>query len=288
MAKAKTSTKKRNKNLSDSVKQGIVAEKLVKIYGKKKVVNEISFHVQEGEIVGLLGPNGAGKTTTFYMVTGLVKPNGGKVFLDGKNIEKLPMYKRALGGIGYLPQENSIFRKLSVEDNIKAVLDIQGKEKDYIEETTDRLIGELKLEQVRKQKAFTLSGGEKRRAEVARILAINPRFILLDEPFTGIDPMAIEGIQNVITSLRDRHGIGILITDHNALETLYFMDRAYVVYEGELKVEATYSELFGSRSKGEVNEEKRELVKAYYLGESFNFEDIKKIQKFKDKQIKQT
>jgi lipopolysaccharide export system ATP-binding protein len=265
----------------DNSKEGIVADKLVKIYGRKRVVDEVSFHVKQGEIVGLLGPNGAGKTTTFYMIVGLIASNGGNVYLDGKNIERLPMYKRALSGIGYLPQENSIFRKLTVEENIKAVLDIQGKDRSEIDLITDSLISELKLEHVRKQKAFTLSGGEKRRTEVARILAINPRFVLLDEPFTGIDPMAIEGIQNIITSLRDKRGIGILITDHNALETLYFMDRAYIVYEGQIKVEATFKELFGSKS--EINEEKREMVKAYYLGENFHFDDIKEIRKFKRK-----
>jgi lipopolysaccharide export system ATP-binding protein len=240
-------------------KHGIVAENLEKIYKKRKVVNGVSFHIKQGEIVGLLGPNGAGKTTTFYMIVGLVKPHAGSVFLNGENIAQRPMYKRALMGIGYLPQEMSIFRKLTVEDNIRAVLDIQGKDKDEIADTTNRLIGELGLEKIRKQMAFTLSGGEKRRTEVARILAINPDFLLLDEPFTGIDPIAIADIQRLVLQLKDKMGLGILITDHNVRETLKITDRAYIISEGKILVSGTSNDLIS-------NEEARRI----YLGRDFS------------------
>jgi lipopolysaccharide export system ATP-binding protein len=239
--------------------RGIVADKLEKIYRKRKVVNDISFHINKGEIVGLLGPNGAGKTTTFYMIVGLVKPDDGRVFLNGDNIATYPMYKRALMGIGYLPQEMSIFRKLTVEDNIKAVLDIQGKAKDEIDEITNNLIHELGLERIRKQKAFTLSGGEKRRTEVARILSIRPNFLLLDEPFTGIDPIAIADIQKIVLHLRDEKGLGILITDHNVRETLKITDRAYIIHEGKILVSGSSKELIN-------NEEARRI----YLGRDFS------------------
>jgi lipopolysaccharide export system ATP-binding protein len=239
--------------------RGIVADNLEKIYRKRKVVNGVSFHIKQGEIVGLLGPNGAGKTTTFYMIVGLIKPNGGSVFLNGENIAQRPMYKRALMGIGYLPQEMSIFRKLTVEDNIRAVLDIQGKDKAEIEGTVSKLINELGLEKIRKQMAFTLSGGEKRRTEVARILAINPDFLLLDEPFTGIDPIAIADIQRLILDLKDKMGLGILITDHNVRETLKITDRAYIISVGKILVSGTSNELIS-------NEEARRI----YLGRDFS------------------
>ncbi len=225
------------------IKKGIVADELVKVYGRRRVVNGVSFHVNKGEIVGLLGPNGAGKTTTFYMMVGLVKPNEGEVLLDGEDIAAYPMFRRARMGIGYLPQEMSIFRKLSVEDNIRTVLELQGNEKDEIESITDSLIRELGLEKIRKQMAYTLSGGEKRRTEVARILAIRPSFLLLDEPFTGIDPIAIADIQKIILHLNRERGLGILITDHNVRETLKITDRAYIIHEGKILVSGTSGEL---------------------------------------------
>lgn len=239
-------------------KNGILAENLVKIYKKRPVVNDITFHINKGEIVGLLGPNGAGKTTTFYMIVGLVKPDEGRVLLNGNDISDHPMYKRALMGIGYLPQEMSIFRKLTVEENIKTVLELQGKEEEEIEEITNSLIQELGLEKIRLQKAFTLSGGEKRRTEVARILAIRPSFLLLDEPFTGIDPIAIADIQNIIVHLKKERGLGILITDHNVRETLKITDRAYIIHEGRILVSGTSQELIR-------NKEARKI----YLGRDF-------------------
>lgn len=238
--------------------KGIVVQDLVKVYSRKKVVKQVNFHVNQGEIVGLLGPNGAGKTTTFYMIVGLVKPNDGRVMLDGHNIAKYPMFRRARMGIGYLPQEMSIFRKLSVEDNIRSVLDIQGKSKKEIEETTHSLLEELGLEKIRKQKGYTLSGGEKRRTEVARILAIKPRFLLLDEPFTGIDPIAIADIQKIIVHLQETRGLGILITDHNVRETLKITNRSYIINEGKILVSGTSQELI-------ENEEARRI----YLGRDF-------------------
>ncbi len=238
--------------------QGIVVQDLNKSYGKKNVVKSVNFHIKQGEIVGLLGPNGAGKTTTFYMIVGLVTPNGGRVLLDGENVARYPMYSRARLGIGYLPQENSIFRKMSVEDNIRAVLDIQGKPKDEIEKITDSLLDELGLQAIRKQKGYTLSGGEKRRTEVARILAIQPRFLLLDEPFTGIDPIAIADIQKIILHLKDTRGLGILITDHNVRETLKITNRAYIIHEGKILVSGSSEELINS-----------DEAKKYYLGMDF-------------------
>lgn len=238
--------------------EGIVADNLVKIYKKRPVVNGVTFHVRQGEVVGLLGPNGAGKTTTFYMIVGLVKPNKGRILLDGKNIARYPMFKRARMGIGYLPQEMSIFRKLSVEDNIRAVLDIQGKPKEEIEETVESLLDELGLKKIRRQLGYTLSGGEKRRTEVARILSIKPRFLLLDEPFTGIDPIAIADIQKIIIQLKETRNLGILITDHNVRETLKITDRAYIKHEGRILVSGTRDELV-------TNED----AKRIYLGRDF-------------------
>lgn len=230
---------------------------LVKKYGKRTVVNNVSFNVGQGEIVGLLGPNGAGKTTSFYMVVGLVKPDGGDVFLDDENITKLPMYKRAKMGIGYLPQEASVFRKLSVEDNISAVLEMTklttGEQKNKLES----LLEEFHLTHVRKSPGDVLSGGERRRTEIARALAVDPKFILLDEPFAGIDPIAVEDIQTIVARLKYKN-IGILITDHNVQETLSITDRAYLLFEGKI---------LKSGSAEELAED--ETVRRVYLGQHF-------------------
>ena len=235
----------------------IHTENLVKQYGKRTVVKNVSFDVSQGEIVGLLGPNGAGKTTSFYMVVGLVKPDSGNVFLDGQNITKLPMYKRAQMGIGYLPQEASIFRKLSVEDNITAVLEMtrltRGEQLHKLEE----LLEEFRLTHVRKSNGDVLSGGERRRTEIARALAVNPKFILLDEPFAGIDPIAVEDIQSIVATLKYKN-IGILITDHNVQETLSITDRAYLLFEGRILMAGVAEELA-------ENEE----VRRVYLGQHF-------------------
>lgn len=209
------------------------AEKLVKIYGRRKVVDNVNLEAGTGEIVGLLGPNGAGKTTSFYMITGMVRPHSGHIFIDDKEITGLPMYKRAQMGIGYLPQEASVFRKLSVEDNLRLVLEIYHKDKKFINQRIDELISEFKLEAVRKNKGTALSGGERRRTEIARALATDPKFILLDEPFAGIDPIAVEDIQEMVVRLKDR-GIGVIITDHNVHETLSITDHAYLLYQGTI------------------------------------------------------
>lgn len=235
----------------------IHTEGLVKQYGKRTVVNNVSFDVNQGEIVGLLGPNGAGKTTSFYMVVGLVKPGKGEVYLDGHNITKLPMYKRAQSGIGYLPQEASIFRKLSVEDNISSVLEMtkltRGEQKRKLEE----LLEEFHLNHVRKSNGDVLSGGERRRTEIARALAVSPKFILLDEPFAGIDPIAVEDIQSIVATLKFKN-IGILITDHNVQETLSITDRAYLLFEGRILKAGTAEELAAD-----------EQVRKVYLGQNF-------------------
>ena len=201
------------------------AEKLVKVYGHRRVVNEVDIMAKTGEIVGLLGPNGAGKTTSFYMITGMIRPNMGHIFLDDEDITHLPMYKRAQKGIGYLAQEASVFRKLSVEDNLRLVLEMYLKDKNIIREKIDSLIDEFKLDHVRKNKGFALSGGERRRTEIARALATDPKFILLDEPFAGIDPIAVEDIQEMVSRLKDK-GIGVIITDHNVHETLSLTDHS--------------------------------------------------------------
>ncbi len=237
---------------------GLVANNLRKSYGKRLVVKGISIHVQPGEVVGLLGPNGAGKTTTFSMLVGLLRPNDGEVLLDGDNITHLRMYQRARRGVGYLPQELSIFRKLSVEDNIRSVLEIRGLNKDEINITVESLLTDLGLHKIRKQLGYTLSGGEKRRTEVARILAIQPRFLLMDEPFTGIDPIAIADIQRLVLELRSKWGLGILITDHNVRETLKIVDRTYICYDGQILVSGTAQDLV-------ENEEARRT----YLGSDF-------------------
>ncbi|MGL4676148.1 MAG: LPS export ABC transporter ATP-binding protein [Brevinema sp.] len=246
-------------NESVQILSGLVAQNLFKSYGKRLVVRGISVHVQAGEVVGLLGPNGAGKTTTFSMLVGLLRPNEGEVLLDGDNITHLRMYQRARRGIGYLPQELSIFRKLSVEDNIRSVLEIRGLDKEEINQSVETLLTELGLHKIRKQLGYTLSGGEKRRTEVARILAIQPRFLLMDEPFTGIDPIAIADIQRLVLELRSKWGLGILITDHNVRETLKIVDRTYICYDGRILVSGTAQDLV-------ENEEARRT----YLGSDFS------------------
>ncbi|HEY1112036.1 MAG TPA: LPS export ABC transporter ATP-binding protein [Chitinophagaceae bacterium] len=230
---------------------------LVKRYRNRTVVNHVSIEISQGEIVGLLGPNGAGKTTTFYMVTGLIKPDEGEVYIDDVNITNLPMYKRAQMGIGYLPQEASIFRKLSVEDNIKAVLEMTNLSKAEQKEKLENLLDEFRLHHVRKSNGDVLSGGERRRTEIARALAVDPKFILLDEPFAGIDPIAVEDIQAIVAKLKYKN-IGILITDHNVTETLSICDRAYLLIEGKIFKHGTAEELAAD-----------EQVKRLYLGRNF-------------------
>lgn len=235
----------------------IQTQGLIKRYGKRTVVNNVSFEVNQGEVVGLLGPNGAGKTTSFYMVVGLVKPDEGAVFLDGTDITKLPMYKRAQNGIGYLPQEASVFRKLSVEDNIGAVLELTKLTKAEQLHKRDSLLEEFRLTHVRKSPGDVLSGGERRRTEIARALAVDPKFILLDEPFAGIDPIAVEDIQAIVAKLKYKN-IGILITDHNVQETLSITDRAYLLFEGSILKAGSAEELASD-----------EQVKKVYLGQNF-------------------
>ena len=223
-------------------KQVLRTENLVKKYGKRTVVNHVSIDVKQGEIVGLLGPNGAGKTTTFYMTTGLITPNEGQIFLNDMNITKYPVYKRAQIGIGYLAQEASVFRKLTVEDNLRAVLEMTQLSEDEQNEKLENLIKEFSLEKVRKNLGDRLSGGERRRTEIARCLAISPNFIMLDEPFAGVDPISVEEVQTVIYKLKEKN-IGILITDHNAPETLSITDRAYLLFEGKILFQGTSEEL---------------------------------------------
>lgn len=227
-----------------AVSDGMVlrTEGLVKKYGKRTVVNGVSFDVKQGEIVGLLGPNGAGKTTSFYMTTGLVVPNGGRIYLNEQDITDYPVYKRAKAGIGYLAQEASVFRKMTVEDNIASVLEMTGKPKDYQREKLESLLAEFRLQKVRKNYGDRLSGGERRRTEIARCLAIDPKFIMLDEPFAGVDPTAVEDIQLIVWKLKQRN-IGVLITDHNVQETLCITDRAYLLFEGQILFEGTPQEL---------------------------------------------
>ncbi|MDZ7845876.1 MAG: LPS export ABC transporter ATP-binding protein [Owenweeksia sp.] len=233
------------------------AEKIVKKYRSRAVVEGVSFEVSQGEIVGLLGPNGAGKTTSFYMVVGLIKPNQGKVYLDGTEITKYPMYKRAQNGIGYLAQEASVFRKLSVEQNIMAVLEMTDKSKHQQRDKLEELLGEFGLNHIRKNRGDLLSGGERRRTEIARALAVDPKFILLDEPFAGVDPIAVEDIQEIVASLK-RKNIGILITDHNVQETLAITDRTYLMFEGRILKSGTAEELAAD-----------EQVRKVYLGKNF-------------------
>lgn len=233
------------------------SDHLVKQYKQKKVVNDVSIYVEQGEIVGLLGPNGAGKTTSFYMTVGLVKPDEGNIYLDDENITKLPMYKRAQKGVGYLPQEASVYRDLSVEDNIKAVLELTKLSKAQQTEKLESLLDEFSLNRVRTNLGKVLSGGERRRTEIARALATDPKFILLDEPFAGVDPIAVEDIQRIIYKLKSKN-IGILITDHNVQETLSITDRAYLLFEGKLLKQGTAEELAED-----------ELVRKVYLGRNF-------------------
>ena len=233
------------------------AEGLVKKYGKRTVVNGANFYVKQGEIVGLLGPNGAGKTTSFYMTTGLVVPNAGHVYLNDLEITDYPVYKHAQAGIGYLAQEASVFRKMSVEDNIASVLELTDKPIEYQKDKLESLIAEFRLQKVRKNLGAQLSGGERRRTEIARCLAIDPKFIMLDEPFAGVDPIAVEDIQHIVWKLKDKN-IGILITDHNALETLRLTDRAYLLFEGRILFQGTPEELA-------VNP----VVREKYLGTNF-------------------
>ena len=241
----------------DEQKLVLRTEGLVKRYGKRTVVNDVSFDVKQGEIVGLLGPNGAGKTTSFYMTTGLIVPNGGHIYLGKEEVTKYPVYKRARAGIGYLAQEASVFRKMSVEDNILSVLEMTGKPRDYQLEKLESLISEFRLNKVRKNKGDQLSGGERRRTEIARCLAIEPKFIMLDEPFAGVDPIAVEDIQQSVYHLKYRN-IGILITDHNVDETLAITDRAYLLFEGRILFQGTPEELAANK-----------VVREKYLTESF-------------------
>lgn len=234
-------------------------ENLVKRYGKRTVVNHVSIDVTQGEIVGLLGPNGAGKTTTFYMTVGLITPNEGEIFLDNRNITSYPIYKRARLGIGYLAQEASVFRKMTVENNIRSVLEMTGKPKEYQRAKLESLIEEFHLQNVRKNYGDRLSGGERRRTEIARCLAIDPKFIMLDEPFAGVDPINVEEIQSIVYSLKNKN-IGILITDHNAPETLSITDRAYLLFEGKILFQGTSEELA-----------ENPVVREKYLGRNFVF-----------------
>mgnify|MGYP000933967056 CR=1 FL=1 len=235
----------------------LVVNNIIKIYKGRKVVKGVSLEVNQGEIVGLLGPNGAGKTTSFYMIVGLIKPNGGTIFLDNTDITNYPMYKRAQSGIGYLAQEASVFRKLSIEDNIKSVLQLTKLSKAEQQRKTDELIDEFSLGHIRKNRGDLLSGGERRRTEIARALATSPKFILLDEPFAGVDPIAVEDIQYIVWKLKDRH-IGILITDHNVEETLSITDRAYLLFEGRILFQGTPEELAANQ-----------VVRDKYLTNSF-------------------
>jgi lipopolysaccharide export system ATP-binding protein len=253
------------KNMTDAhIAQGddlmvLRTEDLVKKYGQRTVANHVSINVKQGEIVGLLGPNGAGKTTTFYMTTGLVTPNEGRIFLNDLEITKFPVYKRAQHGIGYLAQEASVFRKMSVEDNILSVLQMTGKSKEFQKEKLESLIAEFRLQKVRKNLGDQLSGGERRRTEIARCLAISPKFIMLDEPFAGVDPIAVEDIQYIVYKLKEKN-IGILITDHNAPETLSITDRAYMLFEGKILFQGTSEELAVDP-----------VVREKYLGRNFIF-----------------
>ena len=237
----------------------LIAEGIYKSYKGRKVVNEISIEVNKGEIVGLLGPNGAGKTTSFYMIVGLIKPDGGKITLNNNDITKFPMYLRAQNGIGYLAQEASVFRKLSIEDNIKAVLELTNLSKEEQNLKLESLLNEFQLQKIRTSRGDLLSGGERRRTEIARALATDPKFVLLDEPFAGVDPIAVEDIQKIIFHLKKRK-IGILITDHNVQETLAITDRTYLMFEGNILKSGKPEDLA-----------KDELVRKVYLGQNFEF-----------------
>lgn len=235
----------------------IECDSLVKIYGQQRVVDQVDLSVKRGEVIGLLGPNGAGKTTTFYMVVGLIKPEEGRVFLDGEDLTNLPIHQRARKGIGYLSQEASIFRKLSVRDNIAAILQAQDKSPAEIESRLTQLLEEFNIDHIKDRMGFKLSGGERRRVEIARSLATDPDFILLDEPFTGVDPIAIEDIQEIIKFLQEK-GLGVLITDHSVRETLSITDRAYIMHQGEILLSGDSEEIASS-----------ELARKFYLGDKF-------------------
>ncbi|HHU92048.1 MAG TPA: LPS export ABC transporter ATP-binding protein [Halanaerobiaceae bacterium] len=235
----------------------IVATGLVKEYNKQRVVNEVDLTVARGEIVGLLGPNGAGKTTTFYMVVGLIKPESGQIFLDEKEITHLPVFQRARNGIGYLSQEPSVFRKMTVQNNILSILQARKLSREEIQQKLEELLEEFDIAHLRERKGYQLSGGERRRVEIARSLATDPSFILLDEPFAGVDPIAVSDIQNIITYLKER-GLGVLITDHSVRETLSITDRAYIMHEGKILLSGSSEEVANS-----------ELARKFYLGERF-------------------
>lgn len=237
---------------------GILAEGLVKVYNKRRVVNGVSLSVNPGEVVGLLGPNGAGKTTTFYMVVGLERPQAGAIRINGRDVTRLPMHLRAKFGVAYLAQEPSVFRKLTVEENILAILELRIGNKAERFRECDRLLEEFNLNRIRKQKGYMLSGGERRRVEIARALAQAPQFILLDEPFTGVDPIAVADLQDIVRSLKAK-GLGVLITDHSVPETLAITDRAYIMYSGEILVAGTSQEIA-----------KDETAREFYLGDRFN------------------
>ena len=239
------------------------AENIVKKYRKRTVVKGVSFDVKQGEIVGLLGPNGAGKTTSFYMIVGLIQPFSGKIFIDNENITKLPVYKRAKKGIGYLAQEASVFRTLSIEDNLKAVLEMTNYSKEHQREKVETLLDEFGLQHIRKSQGVQLSGGERRRTEIARALAIDPKFILLDEPFAGVDPIAVEDIQEIVVRLKNKN-IGVLITDHNVHETLSITDRSYLLFEGSIMKAGTAEDLASD-----------EDVRRVYLGQNFELRKVK-------------
>lgn len=243
----------------DEFKSVLRTDQLVKRYGQRTVANHVSINVKQGEIVGLLGPNGAGKTTTFYMTTGLIVPNEGRIFLDDQDITKFPVYKRAQAGIGYLAQEASVYRKMTVEDNLKATLQMTGLSDKEQDEKLESLIAEFRLQKVRRNLGDRLSGGERRRCEIARCLAISPKFIMLDEPFAGVDPIAVEDIQYIVYKLKEKN-IGILITDHNAPETLSIVDRAYLLFEGQILFQGTSEELAANQ-----------MVRERYLGRNFVF-----------------
>lgn len=237
----------------------LCTEGLIKIYGRRRVVNEVDLEVGPGEVVGLLGPNGAGKTTTFYMIVGLIRPDGGKILLNGEDISLTPMYLRARKGINYLPQEPSIFRKLTVEDNIMAILETLNLDRMAREERLQELLAELDLTSLSTNKAYSLSGGERRRVEITRALVTSPKYILLDEPFAGIDPLAVADIQKIVLKLKEK-GIGVIISDHNVRETLNVCDRAYIISEGNVIVEGNPNAIAGS-----------EIARKIYLGEDFSF-----------------
>ena len=239
------------------------ADNLIKTYSGKSVVNDVSLNLKQGEIVGLLGPNGAGKTTSFYMIVGLIKPNSGSIFLDDKDITRFPMYKRAQNGIGYVAQESSVFRKMSVEDNIHSVLEMTNLSKEEQQNKVESLLDEFGLKAIRKRRGDLLSGGERRRTEIARALANDPKFLLLDEPFAGVDPIAVEDIQSIISVLKNKN-IGILITDHNVQETLAITDRTYLMFEGKILKEGIPEDLA-----------KDEMVRKVYLGKNFEFKKKK-------------